>query len=243
MTSNALTALCSSLPVDLRLKLLELTSERSSLNKKDLMQLSQIDLQQKLAALKRSGFVTLLDGVVSLNDRQRVTLAGQLIHSGADPRKVSRFLAWQEFENFAEDVLAENGFSTRKHFVFRLTGARREIDIFAWNDTLMLAVDCKHWLRGLSPGRMKTVAQAQLERVASLARMPELLYRLKIPHPEGRSIIPVILTLGELRERLRDGVPIVPVSKLLNFIYGLSPVDSSVERVRVVRSAVQSRLL
>jgi hypothetical protein len=230
------------LPVDLRLKLLELTTNSPGLNKNELMALPQIDLARKLAALNRSGFVTISDGVLSMDSSQRVMLAEQLIHSGMDARRVSRFLGWQEFENFAEQMLTENGFYTRKHFVFRLVEGRREIDIFAWNDTLILAVDCKHWLRGLSPGRMKTVARAQLERVTVLAQRPDLLYRLKIGHPEGRSIIPVILTLGEPRERLTDGVPFVPISKLLNFIYGLSPIDDSLERIRVPRSVTQSRL-
>jgi hypothetical protein len=230
------------LPVDLRLKLLELTNGGSGLNTKDWMVVPQADLRHKLALLNRDGFVTISDGVLSMDTSQRVMLAEQLIHGGADPKKVSRFLAWQEFENFAEHMLTENGFQTRKHFVFTLAGRRREIDIFAWNDTLMLAVDCKHWLRGLSPGRVRVVAHAQLERVVAMAHRPELLYRLRINHPEGRSILPVILTLGELREGLTDGVPIVPISKLLNFIYGLSPVDNSVNRVRVLRSVMQSRL-
>jgi hypothetical protein len=221
------------MPVDLRLKLLELTSVNPSLSMNDFSALPQLDLQQKLAALSRNGFVTFSDGVLSMDDSQRVMLAEQLIHSGSDPKKVSTFLAWQEFENFAEHVLKENGFSTRKHLIFRSGARKSEIDIFAWNDTFMLAVDCKHWLRSLSPGRMRVAAQAQIERAAALARKPELLYRLKIAHPEGRSIAPVILALGELRERLIDGVPVVSVSKLISFIYGVSPIDGSVRRIRV----------
>jgi hypothetical protein len=192
-----------------------------------------VDLKQKLAALSRNGLVTFSDGVLSMDDRQRVMLAEQLIHSGSDPKKVSRFLAWQEFENFVEHVLEENGFSTRKHLIFRSGARRREIDILAWNDTFMLAVDCKHWLKGLTAGRMREAAEAQIERATALARRPELLFRLKVSHPVGRSVTPVILALGELRERLIDGVPIVSVSKLLSFIYGLSPIDGGVRRIRV----------
>ena len=221
------------MPVDLRLKLLELTSIRPTLSMRDLSALPQANLQQKLAALSSNGFVTFSDSVLSMDDRQRVMLAEQLIHSGSDPKKVSSFLAWQEFENFADHVLKENGFSTQRHLIFRSEARRREIDVFAWNDTFMLAVDCKHWLRGLSPGRIRDAAEAQVERAAALARRPELLYRLKVAHPEGRSITPVILALGELRERLIEGVPVVSVSKLISFIYGVSPIDGSVRRIRV----------
>jgi Holliday junction resolvase-like predicted endonuclease len=168
-------------------------------------------------------------------------LAEQLIHSGADAKRVSRFLGWQEFEDFAEHILSENGFSTCKHLVFKSSLGRREIDIFAWNDTLILAVDCKHWIRGLSTGRMKKAAQAQIERTIAVARRPELLHRLKVPIPDVRSVIPVILTLGEVRDRLIHGVPIVPVSKLSSFIYEVSPIDKSIKRIRVDSSS-QSRL-
>jgi methylmalonyl-CoA mutase cobalamin-binding subunit len=160
-------------------------------------------------------------------------LAEQLLHRGVDPKKVSRLLGWQEFENFSEHMLTENGFSTQKHLVFKSEAGRREIDILAWNDTFMLAVDCKHWLSGLSPGRMRRAAQAQVQRTIALARRPELLYHLKVTHPEKRSIIPLVLTLGELRERLVDRVPVVSVSKLLNFIYGVSPIEESVKRIGV----------
>jgi hypothetical protein len=222
------------MPVDLRLKLLELTRSSPAVDMEDLSVLQQVSLEAKLSALDKNGFVTFSDRVLSMDGQQRAMLAEQLIHEGVDPKKVSRQLGWQEFENFAEHILTENGFSTRKHLVFRSGAGRREIDILAWDDTFMLAVDCKHWLKGLTPGRMREAAQAQIERAGALAGRPELLYRLKVAHPEGRSIIPVILALGELRQRFIDGVPVVSVSKLLSFIYGVSPINGNVRRIRVL---------
>ena len=224
------------MPVDLPLKLLQLTGGGSAVNTQDLGAMGQIGLDSKLADLAERGVITIRDGILSMDGRQRLVLAEQLIHNGFDPKKISSSLRWQEFEEFTEHVLCENGFSTRKHFVFKSRTRRMEIDILAWNDTLILAVDCKHWLRGLSTGRMKEAAHAQLERAIALSRKPELLYRLKVKQPEGRSIIPAILALGELREPLIDGVPIVSVSKFLSFIYGVSPVDDAVRRVRVMNT-------
>ena len=228
--------------VDLRLKLLELTNSSPAVSLNELSALPRSGLDQVIVELEESGLATLSDGVLTMNCKQRVKLAEQLIHSGIDAKKVSRFLGWREFENFAEHILSENDFSTCKHLVFKSSAGRREIDILAWNDTFTLAVDCKHWLRGLSSGRMKEAAEAQVERATALARRPELLHRLKIPRVNGRSIIPVILALGELRDRLVDGVPIVSVSKLLSFIYDVSPIDSNLKRIRLLDSASQSRL-
>lgn len=230
------------MPLNLPLKLLELTSERRAVNITDLSAPRQVGLNAKLNALRERGLVSLSNGVLSMDGRQRMLLAEQLIHNGGDPRKVTRLLGWREFEDFAEHTLSENGFLTAKHFVFKSESGRREIDILAWSDTVMLALDCKHWLRGLSTGRMKDAAQAQIERAAALARRPDLLYGLKVGHPERRSIIPVILALGDLRERIVEGVPVVSVSKMLSFIYGVSPVDDAMKRIRVRGLGVQDRL-
>jgi len=230
-------------PVDLRLKLLQLTTNGCSVRVKDLDGLPKTRLDDTLIALDENGLASFTDGFLRMNEFQRVMLAEQLIHSGVDPKKVSRFLEWQEFEDFAEDMLSENGFSTRKHLVFKSSLGRREIDIFAWNDTFTLAVDCKHWVSGLSRGRMRDAAQAQVERASALANRPELLHRLNISNAEDRSIMPVILTLGELRDRLIDGVPIVSVSRLLNFLYGVSPIDPTVRRVSVLDTPSQTRLI
>ncbi len=230
------------MPDDLGLKLLELTSGGNALSLNELGTFPRFALNEDLTALGGNGFLTLSDGYVTMNGNQRVLLAERLIHGGVDAKKVSRFLAWQEFEDFSEDILSENDFSTRKHLVFKSTAGRREIDILAWNDTFTLAVDCKHWLRGLSSGRMKDAAKAQVERATALAGRPELLQRLKLPNLDGRTIMPVILTLGELRDRVLNGVPIVSVSRLLSFIYGVSPIDATVSRIRVQDSSSQTRL-
>ena len=200
-----------------------------------------VGLDDALITLGGNGLLTFSDGALTMNGRQRITLAEEMIHSGMDAKKVSRLLRWQEFEDFADSILSGNGFSTRKHLIFKSRAGRREIDILAWNDTFTLAVDCKHWLRGLSPGRTKEAARAQVERAMALAKRPELLHRLKVHDLDGRTIIPVILSLGELPERLIDGVPIVCVSKLLSFIYGVSPIDTKLKRIRLDSNS-QARL-
>jgi len=188
-----------------------------------------------------TGMASIRDGFLIMNPTQRMILAERLIHEGRDPLRVSRVLEWQEFESFANDSLIENGFRTVKHFIFKAGVGRREIDILAWNDNFMLATDCKHWLRGISGRRMELAAQAQSQRVRALAKRPELLARVKVGHLVSRWIMPVILTLGNAPKRSFEGVPIVPVSKLMNFLYGLSPVGSSFLRIPVENS--QSLLL
>ncbi len=231
------------MPANLQLKLLELTAESRAVDVEDLESAQQMNLAAKLDALREHGLVSISDGLLRMDRQQRMMLAEGLIHDGGDPKRISRFLGWQEFEDFTQHTFSANGFRTVKHFVFKSQTRKREIDILAWNDTLTFAVDCKHWLRGLSTGQMQDAAKAQVERVIALASRPDLLKRLKVDHTERRRIMPVILALSDLRERMVDKVPIVSVSRLLSFIYGVSPVDDGIQRIPISDLGIQSRLM
>jgi len=231
------------MPVDLQMRLLEMTADNSEVSITAFGEgAEERKLRTLLQSLRDDGLVSLSNGAFSMDTAQRMRLADRLIHQGRDPRKVSSFLGWREFEDFAENTFRQNGFRTAKHFTFKSEVGRREIDILAWNDTFLLAVDCKHWLRSLSRGRMKEVARAQIERSTALAKRFDLLHRLKIGNPEKHAILPLILTLGELREPTVDGVPVVSVSKLLSFLYGVSPIDDGLVRIKVRGLGAQSRL-
>jgi len=58
-----------------------------------------------------------------------------------------------------------------------------------------------------------------------MADRPELLVKIGVMHPGRRNIVPVIFALGNPRQPVVDGVPVVSVSKLVSFLYGISPVD------------------
>lgn len=230
------------MPVNMKFRLLKLTSEGRSVNVADLAT-QQASLDAELNTLRDNGMVSVSNGLLRMDSRQRMMLAEELIHNGSDPKKISRFLGWREFEDFTERTFSANGFHTAKHFVFKSGAGRREIDVLAWNDSLTFAVDCKHWLRGLSTGQVRDAARAQVERVVSLADRPDLLKRLKVDRTERRSIMPVILALSDGRARIVEGVPVVSVSKLLSFIYGVSPIDDGMKRIPVSDFEVQSRLV
>lgn len=224
------------MPTNLEIKLLELTRHHERLTLDELaleMHMPPARLTAGVESLHRNGSIYYgLDGL-AVDTKQRLLIAEKLIHDGRDPEKIARCLEWQEFENFASHSLTENGFHTAKHFVFKTRAGRREVDILAWNDNFLFAVDCKHWARGLQPSRMKTAVLAQIERAEALAKRPDLLRRIGIPNPNRRSVMPALLVLGEPRLRSIDGVPIVAISKLVTFLYGISPLDQSFLRIPV----------
>jgi Holliday junction resolvase-like predicted endonuclease len=222
------------LPTDPEIKLLELTRTRRRIRLEELAEQLHTKVEKlddKMRDLVERRLISSDKGLVEMDAGQRMRLAERLIHDGCDPQKVSRFLEWQEFEEFAAESLEQNGFRTVKHLVFKGKVGRREIDLLAWNDTFLLAIDCKHWLRGLSPSRARKVAEAQAERADALAERSDILKKHDVSNVEKRLVMPVIFCLSDPRERMVDGIPIVAVSKLISFLYGVSPVD---ERLRMI---------
>lgn len=231
---------------DLETKLLDLSRTGSPLRieeLKDELQVQRDDLIARINELVHLGIVSAHDGMVEVDSKQRMRLAEQLIRNGRDPSKISRFLKWQEFEDFASDSLRQNGFRSVKHLVFKSRNGRREIDLLAWNDNLLLAIDCKHWSHGLSPSRVRNAAEAQTERATALAARLDILGKYGVTRAEKRSIMPVIVSLCDPRERIVGGVPVVAVSKLMSFLYGVSPVDGELRMIPVESWRGQSVLI
>jgi len=218
------------LRADLKIKLLELTRDGRVVSLDELareLQAAPATLISQAEDLGSKGLANYHHGRFDLDTRQRIMLAEELIHAGRDPQKVSRFLEWQEFEDFAVLAFEDNGFSVVKHLVFKSRSGRREIDLLPWNDTFLFAVDCKHWLRGFSTSRMSAAVRAQVERSEALAGKPELLVKFGVTHHDRRRIVPMIFTLGDPRQTFVDEVPVVSVLKLMSFLHGVSPVDES----------------
>jgi len=211
------------LATPLETKLLQLTKQKCRISVDNIQrEAGSEDLDKELHAFKEKGLINLNREFLEVTPRQRVMLAESLIRSGQDVQQVSRLLAWQEFEEFVEAALDESGFRSVRHVIFKSRVGRREIDIIAWNDVWILVVDCKHWSGALTHSRMKIAAEAQIQRGRALIERPEIMQRRGIARIE-LPLLPVILTLGEPRERLIQGVPIVGLSKFSSFLQEVSP--------------------
>jgi len=223
-------------------KLLQMTKRQLRISVEDVQkEFGAENLEEQVQSLKQKGFVTANHEFLEVTSRQRVMLAESLVRAGQDAQQVSRLLAWQEFEEFAESALDQSGFRSVRHVMFKGTVGRREIDVLAWNDVWILAVDCKHWSGTLAPSRMKSAAEAQAERARALAERPEIMQRHGIPRTD-LPIVPLLLTLGEPRDRLIEGVPIVGFSMFSSFLQEASPYVNGFLTIKVQTRLKQSSL-
>jgi len=226
----------------LETKLLQLTKRQMRISLEQVRkETGTEDLEEELQSFKERGLISVNREFLEVTPRQRVMLAESLIRTGRDVQQVSQLLAWQEFEEFVETALDQSGYKSIRHVIFKSKVGRREIDVLAWNDVWILAVDCKHWSRILGHSRMKNAAEAQVERVRALVDRPEIMKRRGVSRID-LPLVPLILTLGEPRDRLIVGVPIVGLSKFSSFLQEASPYADGLLTLHVQTVSKQSSL-
>ena len=122
---------------------------------------------------------------------------------------------WRVFEGFTVRAFREAGFNVRSRCRFTVDNNRFEIDVLAWKDSIMLVIDCKHW-RGKGRGwHIRRAALENLKRAMRLSKVASVKFGF-----EGK-IYPVIVTLKDTPIRLHEGVAVVSIFRLRDFIGSL----------------------
>ena len=137
---------------------------------------------------------------------------------------VSKMLSWSEFEDMASTLLESVGYEVRRRV--RLKEPRCEIDVVAAKEDLALVIDCKHWKKTLGYSTMQRIIEAQINRATALSTTNLSFIK------RCNKFLPVILTLYSERPSVVDGVPIVPINLLSNFI---TEVRGYLDELNVIR--------
>jgi Holliday junction resolvase-like predicted endonuclease len=132
---------------------------------------------------------------------------------------VSSFLRWQEFESIAATALRNNGYCVLQNLRFKHAARKWEIDVVGCRKPLVVCLDCKDWHHGLSPSAMKRIVEAQVERARALAdALPKVSIGIECAKWSKAKFLPAILVLLPSRFKFCDGVPVVPVLQLQDFL-------------------------
>jgi Holliday junction resolvase-like predicted endonuclease len=209
---------------DLLISLLKLTKDGHVLTKnvnQSTKIASNIALQM-LKKLQNEDLIYLDNDFVELTSDSRLRLAVRAVSLGADVEHVSSLLRWQEFEAIAAVALEKNGYITAKNVRFKHVGRRWEIDVVGCRKPLVLCVDCKRWQRGVAPSALGKIVEAQVERTQALAEtLPSPALRVECVKWQKAKFVPVILSLIPSSFKFYDGVPVVPVLQLQDFLIQL----------------------
>ena len=167
------------------------------------------------AAARRAIVGVARDFGVAPDAHENVSAALALTKLGCDVDRIARSLAWAEFEDYCAMAISAAGYAVRRNV--RLRKPTRQIDIVAESASLVLSVDCKHWRRGAGPAGLEAPALAQAQRTR--------LYAERSKKGGNMAFLPVLLTMVDSRVRVVEGVPVVPLQALRDFLASVSRFD------------------
>ena len=162
--------------------------------------------------------------IVTFDRGDKMRAAILLCSLGETLEDVSKMLSWSEFEDMASTLLESVGYEVRRRV--RLKEPRCEIDVVAAKEDLALVIDCKHWKKTLGYSTMQRIIEAQINRATALSTTNLSFIK------RCNKFLPVILTLYSERPSVVDGVPIVPINLLSNFI---TEVRGYLDELNVIR--------
>jgi hypothetical protein len=157
----------------------------------------------------------------NLSASVRFNLALEAVGVGAFERAV-RALTWQEFEQFGKECVERTGFKVQKGIVFNDHNRRWQIDLTGVKDQVLLAIDCKHWESPNYSSKFGKAVEHQKQCLRPLIRHMRTLGRLTSQEVWA---LPMIITLFEPRDSLLEGVVLVSVGQLADFLQHVTPVD------------------
>lgn len=186
--------------------------------KKDASIASEI-VENLLKKLQNEGLIYVQKNILGADGTQRLKMAVRVISLGADIENISGFLQWKEFEDMVATALERNGFVVKKNLRFKYAGRKWEIDILGCKKPIALCVDCKHWHRGLSQFVLKKIVEEQAGRTFALAKsLPNQTIKIDFASWRIVKFVPAVMSLIAGKFKFYDGVPIVPVLQLQDFL-------------------------
>lgn len=147
--------------------------------------------------------------------------------------RFSPYIEWYEFEEYISRVFTEFGWDVYLNYVHTRV-ERFQIDVIALNDILRLSVfiECKHWRNAsrIYTGIDKIVNE-HIKRIEKYLRNCEWVCTRITRLRSIAHILPVIIVIYDLPMKIVKGVPIVPLSKLRDFIINI---DSYADALNLV---------
>ena len=206
---------------NLLISLLKLTKNGPTLigNIKKDVKLPSTETLKLIEKLQSEDLLNLSGDSVEIDSANRLKLAIKALSSGADVEAVNSFLGWQEFESITATALRNHGYTVLQNLRFKHADRKWEIDVVGCRRPLVVCLDCKDWHHWLSPSVLRRIVEAQVERTRALAdTLPNVFLGIECTRWRSAKFVPAILVLIPCRFKFCDGVPIVPVLQLQDFL-------------------------
>lgn len=204
------------------LKLLENTCNDEKISVRDLASKTRFSAQMAadiINELSMQGLLLSKNETIIINRNNRLQLAVEAVNNGMDWERICRKLGFREFEDITAEAFRANNFKVLSRFVFQHAARRFEIDVVGQRDRIIICADCKHWSRGMSAGQLIQAVKKQVERTQTLVKDTQICKNSFNVKDESEILfIPIIITLGNPKNRMIRKVPIVPILALRSFL-------------------------
>jgi hypothetical protein len=162
------------------------------------------------------------------SSEERIELALKALNLGGDPIEICKLLDWREFENLSVEAFQLNGYSVINNLTFSSKKKRFQMDVIASKNNSILCIDCKHWMYFHWFSRIKDAVRKHLNRTRAISNEIQILSpKLALKSSKKIFIAPVIVTLSDPRRNIIEGVPIVSILKLEDFIFRMPLIPDS----------------
>jgi hypothetical protein len=142
---------------------------------------------------------------ISFSEKDKLETILLVMKQGSDPEHLSKKLRWIDFELFTSLLIKSAGYTFERNIVFNKP--RIQIDVIGFYHKIALLIDCKHWMK-IYDFNVSRFSLNQIRR----ARI--FLDKRK----DIEAVIPIIVTLHESQCNFFDKIPIVPISKFMQFL-------------------------
>jgi hypothetical protein len=167
--------------------------------------MSRTTTKELLTYLIGLGIGHLSKDSVSFSEKDKLDTILLVMKQGSDPQHLSKKLRWKDFELFTCIIIKSAGYTFERNVVFNKP--RIQIDVIGFYHKIALLIDCKHWMK-IYDFNVSRFSLNQIKR----ARI--FLDKRK----EIEAVIPIIVTLHESQCSFFDKIPIVPISKFMQFL-------------------------
>jgi len=154
---------------------------------------------------------------------RRVTLGLAAVGYGADPQRLTRYLTWQEMEEFVSEAAEASGLSSVKNLHLKINGRRIQIDLLAYTPSHCIIFECKRWSKRLAGQTLDKVASQARNRTIYVAEM----LAAKKPGTHAVFFTTVVLTVYEPAVRHLGDVYILPATVMPELLRNHSNLLSS----------------
>ncbi len=155
-------------------KVLEIILKLSSENK-----LISVDEVSDLALISRDQVRKILEALgvkaesLQLAEAAKIEAILNGLKLGVDGGAIARYLSWREFEKLVTRILEGAGYDAEWNLTLSHGRERIQIDVLAYNGSLLLLVDCKRWNKPLPPSAEESVREGQERRMLILKEIVE----------------------------------------------------------------------